>query len=300
LERERLGRQRLTGGSWRFPAIAWVAAASACACATVGPSAPAPAQCLRLVALDPAGGSVVEERGLKHQFHVQRPGRGGVTTVTQEQCEGRGDCALFGQRPAAEFWLLDAKVPVEKRLPLPGLGEQTLSLGLGADRFGGQVWRLSLVRPGKAPQVAWVYPAELGAEGSRWFRAKDALWVELSGRTEGLACVALEADLALLSSQALDADAVTLLGEGELAQAEPVLRRAVEVAPFNATARYNLACTLSRAGRADEAMGELAEALALEPLRLAMFARVDPDLDPLRDRDDFKRLVDPAGAAARP
>ena len=58
-------------------------------------------------------------------------------------------------------------------------------------------------------------------------------------------------------------------------------------------ARYNLACALARQGRADEAMAELKRAVALAPDRYKKMAAVDEDLDSLKSRDDFRRLISP-------
>lgn len=55
----------------------------------------------------------------------------------------------------------------------------------------------------------------------------------------------------------------------------------------NPAFHFNFACFLSRAGRLDEAVAELREALAAEPEKAREWARGDADLDPLRGRPDW-------------
>jgi len=87
-------------------------------------------------------------------------------------------------------------------------------------------------------------------------------------RAEAKAALAAEIDASERS------DEVALLGalhleDGDLAAAEPLLRRAVEMTPSRpkggALARYNLAVLLKRAGRTDEAARWAEDALRLEP-----------------------------------
>ena len=56
-------------------------------------------------------------------------------------------------------------------------------------------------------------------------------------------------------------------------------------------ARYNLACSLARQGRGDEAVAELARAVELAPARYKKMAAEDGDLALLRGRPDFERLI---------
>jgi hypothetical protein len=53
---------------------------------------------------------------------------------------------------------------------------------------------------------------------------------------------------------------------------------------------YNLACARARLGRKQDAMEALANALEYGFNRYELL-RTDTDLDPLRDRDDFKALT---------
>lgn len=57
-----------------------------------------------------------------------------------------------------------------------------------------------------------------------------------------------------------------------------------------ASSLYNCACSFSRGGKPDEALTALAESLALNPARKAA-ARKDADLAALRERPEFKKLV---------
>ena len=58
--------------------------------------------------------------------------------------------------------------------------------------------------------------------------------------------------------------------------------------PDNGGALYNLACGLARAGRRDEALARLHEAVAIED-RFLQFAQTDDDLAPIRDDPSFPR-----------
>lgn len=64
---------------------------------------------------------------------------------------------------------------------------------------------------------------------------------------------------------------------------------------FVGNARYNLACNYALAGRRDEALSELRQALRLRP-DLVGWAQEDSDLASLRDDSAFRALVAPAGA----
>jgi hypothetical protein len=91
-------------------------------------------------------------------------------------------------------------------------------------------------------------------------------------------------------------------------QALVVLRELLERHPHSLEARYNLACGLSVLGKLDEAMAELTRTMAdgWSNMALASAARngwrnytdmaKDGDLTPLRDREDFKKLVAEANA----
>jgi tetratricopeptide (TPR) repeat protein len=86
---------------------------------------------------------------------------------------------------------------------------------------------------------------------------------------------------------------------GELVSKKGLLHRAVEIdrhlverLPKDFLARYNLACSLALAGRPDEAMKSLSKAILLGYDDLAHL-EVDPDLDSLRERPDFRALLSP-------
>jgi tetratricopeptide (TPR) repeat protein len=76
-------------------------------------------------------------------------------------------------------------------------------------------------------------------------------------------------------------------------QAIALFQQLVELQPNDANHRYNLACGLARAGRADEAMEQLTQALALDS-KMKELAMTDTDLLSLHERADFKALVGPA------
>ena len=66
--------------------------------------------------------------------------------------------------------------------------------------------------------------------------------------------------------------------------------RLVDVLPNDFLARYNLACSLARAGRPDEAIDALSRAILLGYDDLAHL-EVDPDLDSLREHPEFREVL---------
>ena len=83
----------------------------------------------------------------------------------------------------------------------------------------------------------------------------------------------------------------------ELVSQKGLVRRAVEldrmlvdVLPNDFLARYNLACSLARAGRPEEAIDALSRAILLGYDDLAHL-EVDPDLDSLREHPEFRELL---------
>jgi predicted Zn-dependent protease len=79
--------------------------------------------------------------------------------------------------------------------------------------------------------------------------------------------------------------------KGLVTRAVELDRRLVDLLPDDFLARYNLACSLARAGRPDEAIDSLSRAILLGYDDLAHMES-DPDLESLRDHPDFRALVD--------
>jgi tetratricopeptide (TPR) repeat protein len=77
---------------------------------------------------------------------------------------------------------------------------------------------------------------------------------------------------------------------GEYAEAADRAQELAEAHPQYPVLRYNLACCESLAGRRDDAVEHVRQAIAgYEPLR--DLAKEDSDLDPIRDEPAFKELV---------
>ena len=78
--------------------------------------------------------------------------------------------------------------------------------------------------------------------------------------------------------------------KGLLQRAVQLDRRLVELMPEDFLARYNLACSLARAGCADEAIDALSRAILLGYDDLDHMES-DPDLESLRTHPDFLALL---------
>jgi tetratricopeptide (TPR) repeat protein len=79
--------------------------------------------------------------------------------------------------------------------------------------------------------------------------------------------------------------------KGLVKRAVELDRRLVELMPDDFLARYNLACSLARAGRSDEAIDSLSRAILLGYDDLSHM-ETDPDLESLREHPDFRALLD--------
>lgn len=99
----------------------------------------------------------------------------------------------------------------------------------------------------------------------------------------------------LLSRNGDSLEVLRLLAElvskkGFVGRAVELDAKVVELLPEDCLARYNLACSLARAGRPDEAIDSLSKAILLGYDDLA-HVDVDPDLDSLRDLPEFRALL---------
>ena len=78
---------------------------------------------------------------------------------------------------------------------------------------------------------------------------------------------------------------------GRIADGLKMDRRLVKLQPANATAHYNLACSLALSRRKTDALRSLQQAIALG-YRDYDWMMQDPDLDELKARPDFMALLD--------
>jgi len=100
------------------------------------------------------------------------------------------------------------------------------------------------------------------------------------------------------------ADVVEILGglytkAGRIADGLKMDRKLVRLQPENATARYNLACSLALSKRPGEALTTLAEAITLGYDDAEWMAN-DPDLAALHKRPEFQTLLELVRQAANP
>lgn len=92
-----------------------------------------------------------------------------------------------------------------------------------------------------------------------------------------------------------DAHVVELLGglytrHGRIAEGLKMDRKLVKLQPQNATAHYNLACSLALAKRKSDALRELQRAVSLG-YRDFDWMQQDPDLEALKHHPEFKALL---------
>ncbi len=86
---------------------------------------------------------------------------------------------------------------------------------------------------------------------------------------------------------------------GRIADGLKMDRKLVRLLPENATAHYNLACSLALSKRPADAITTLAQAIALGYDDAEWMAN-DPDLLPLQKRPEFKSLIDLVRQTANP
>jgi uncharacterized Ntn-hydrolase superfamily protein len=90
--------------------------------------------------------------------------------------------------------------------------------------------------------------------------------------------------------RALIFEGYRLVGAKEFVRAVAIGKEAAALDPTSGETQYHLACFLSRAGRSQEALQTLQDAVALDA-KLAERAAEDPDLEPLRADPAFKQLI---------
>ena len=92
------------------------------------------------------------------------------------------------------------------------------------------------------------------------------------------------------------ANVVEILGglytrHGRIAEGLKMDRKLVKLQPRNATAHYNLACSLALSKRNTDALSELRRAIQLG-YRDFDWMQQDPDLEPLKNHPEFQALLE--------
>jgi tetratricopeptide (TPR) repeat protein len=92
--------------------------------------------------------------------------------------------------------------------------------------------------------------------------------------------------------------ATVSLNSGDHSAALDHLNRALDDNPESDHAHYIMAVALSMRGRPETALDHLRQAIALNPENRSL-ARQDPDLDPLREHDNFRSVLDTPSDSSR-
>jgi adenylate cyclase len=84
---------------------------------------------------------------------------------------------------------------------------------------------------------------------------------------------------------------VSLCVLGEAERAKDLAKRAMLLDPDNLTMRYNFACGFAALGEFDVALGLLGPVFERDAAETVLWAKVDPDLDDVRDHPRFKAMI---------
>ncbi len=271
--------------------------------------------CLEVWALSVDGASTLREsgapgfvRGARAQlrYHLDHGPGARVQVLDAPACVAAGVCdeggalvpEALGQAPAAKLELAQTPVPGEVPQPLPVLGTVAVRVQRLPGVEGGADLVVSLRDSSEAEApalVLWRGAAPSETTRARWYRAGEWLWVQFEADSPGVACSVARVDLRRAAADVLDARGVVRLREEDLGAARAALEAAVELAPEDAGAAYNLACALARSGDEASALVWLERALWLDAKgTLRLWALRDPDLAPLRGKPAFEALVVPA------
>ena len=88
----------------------------------------------------------------------------------------------------------------------------------------------------------------------------------------------------------------SLAGLGEVDRAKELAKRAMLLDPDNLTMLYNFGCAFVRLREFDMALDVLGPVLERDTAETVNWAKVDPDLDPIRDHPRFKAMMEKADA----
>ena len=142
------------------------------------------------------------------------------------------------------------------------------------------------------PQPASDDPGSKGPADARTRRAKHPTWFGSLNQLD------FDIDFfeRLLARRSDSDEVLRVLAElvsrkGLVKRAVELDSRLVELHPDDFLARYNLACSLARAGRPDEAIDAVSRAILLGYDDLSHMES-DPDLESLRDHPDFRALIE--------
>jgi TolB-like protein/Flp pilus assembly protein TadD/predicted Ser/Thr protein kinase len=121
---------------------------------------------------------------------------------------------------------------------------------------------------------------------------------QMLGRTEDakrLARRALEGEIEFVRQHPDDPLARVFLGsslvrDGQIEAGIAQVERAISMSPNDGRIRYNAACALALAGKAERALAELGEGFRSAPTYITDWPKRDPDLASLREHPEFVRM----------
>lgn len=261
---------------------------------------------------EPAGRQVVvDPRGSEESVRAlpDETARAAVGQVLEAGDARRPVAPALGE-PSEAFAPIEAPLPGSDRPgewpiePAPGArGRLRLALTEGLDGEEQLTATVLLELPAGAPEeeillrrIPWsdanfltgVWPLPGGRVALlQWGAARQSRGAVY--RVEDVAELRLGAAISAL----LDLHALRAMEKKDYATARELLELAVQSDPFDATAHYNLACAWAQLGEENRAILSLGEAVELDPERLVPHARRDPDLDPIRERVEFRLMIEP-------
>ncbi|MEO1482378.1 MAG: tetratricopeptide repeat protein [Myxococcota bacterium] len=176
--------------------------------------------------------------------------------------------------------------------PASALDTEDLAIPAGRVHFDGEDVRV--IPPEGDAVVLRSLDGQRRPDTHRWYVDIDERRVALELRYERTPVRSSSLwvfELLRMEAEVLSQRAFELFADEQIREASKVWRQALKLYPNHAPSRYNLACAEARMGDRREAYRHLAAAIALDPVRFKGIAKVDRDLQDVRDLPEFHELI---------